>query len=68
MVSIDEQIACALREVRMREGAYKRWVASGKMTQAKAHAEITTMRTIVETLKLVQSKDWAALGALGGLL
>lgn len=45
--SATEKLACAERELKMRERVYPRWVANGKMTQAKADAEIAIMREIV---------------------
>ena len=42
-----EKLACAERELKMRVRVYPRWVAGGKMSQAKADAEIAIMREIV---------------------
>ncbi len=36
----------ALREVKMRRRVYPRWVAGGRMTQAKADEEIAIMEAI----------------------
>ncbi len=36
----------ALREVKMRRRVYPRWVADGRMTQAKADEEIAIMEAI----------------------
>lgn len=41
---------CAEREARMRERVYPRWVAAGRMSQAKADQEIAMMREIVRVL------------------
>jgi hypothetical protein len=43
-------IAAARREVAFRERAYPKWVAAGRMTQAKADEELTAMREIVRAL------------------
>lgn len=50
-VALHVQIAAAEREVKQRERVYPRWVEAGRMTQAKADAEIAAMKAIVETLK-----------------
>lgn len=44
------QIACVEREIRMRQRVYPRWVGGGKMTQAKADAEISAMEAVHATL------------------
>lgn len=54
MISIQEQVAGARRELAMRESAYPRWVARGKMTSAKAVHELSVMRAILETLTEVE--------------
>lgn len=50
-VTIEEQVACVERELRMRRNAYPRWIQAGKMTQAKAYAEIATMEAVLATLQ-----------------
>lgn len=50
-VSRMEQILCVEREIRMRERAYPRWVAAGKMKQHMAQRELTVMRAVLETLR-----------------
>ena len=50
-VPISEQIACVERELRMRHRAYPRWVNDGRMTQAKATAEIAAMEGVLATLR-----------------
>jgi len=56
-VSHGDQLACALREVKMRERVYPRWVAAGKMTQANADAQLEAMKAIAETLKPLAEKE-----------
>ncbi len=51
-VSIELQIACVKREIRLRERVYPRWIASGRMTQAKADHEIASMRAVLATCEL----------------
>lgn len=50
-VRIDDQIACVTREIAMRRKVYPRWVAAGKMTQAKADTEISCMLAVLATLE-----------------
>lgn len=47
---LEAQIACVEREVKMRHRVYPRWVEAGRMTQAKADAEIRTMEAVHATL------------------
>jgi len=47
----EELIACARRELSMRQSVYPRWIASGKMTREKADHEILCMEEIVKHLK-----------------
>lgn len=49
--SIEQQIACVEREVKMRHRVYPRWVADGRMTQQKADAEIAAMEAVLQTLQ-----------------
>lgn len=49
-VTLDEQIACVDRELGMRRKLYPRWVASGKLTQANADAELWRLEAVRETL------------------
>lgn len=41
--SLGELIACVDREIRMRRQVYPRWVAQGKLTDAKAERELALM-------------------------
>lgn len=45
------QLECVEREITMRRRVYPRWVEAGKMTKAKADAEIRTMEAVAETLR-----------------
>jgi vacuolar-type H+-ATPase subunit C/Vma6 len=51
IVSFTEQLACVEREIAMRKRVYPRWIEAGKMTKAKADAEIRTMEAVAETLR-----------------
>ena len=56
MKTLDEQIAAVKREIRMRESAYPRFVASRKMSQEKADHEIACMQAVLDTLTSVPRK------------
>ncbi len=45
-----DMLACARREVRMRQRVYLRWVSEGRMTAEKAQHEIACMQGIVALL------------------
>ena len=47
---LEDQIACAERELALRRRVYPKWVDSGRMKPAKAEQEITAMEAIVATL------------------
>lgn len=57
MISLAEQVDCVRRELRMRERAYPRWIAAGKMTQAKADAEIAAMTAVLATVEEAAGKE-----------
>lgn len=50
-ITIDDQVRAVEREVGMRRGVYPRWVASGKMKQAKADYEMAAMEAAATTLR-----------------
>lgn len=68
-IPLDEQIACVKREIAMRERVYPKWVASKRMTQAKADSELAAMRAVLRTVEGVARADLllasAALGPDG---
>ena len=49
--TLEEQLACAQREYRLREKAYAKWVARGSMDAGKADHEMGCMAAIIDTLK-----------------
>jgi hypothetical protein len=53
-MTVIEQIKVAQRELAMRKRLYPRWVAEGRMDQAKAAHEIEGMTAIVNTLQTMQ--------------
>lgn len=50
-VSIDKQIACVERELKMRRSVYPRRVADGKMTDRQAAAQTWEMLAVLGTLR-----------------
>lgn len=50
MKTIDEQLACAKRELALRRNVYPKWVGK-RMTQDKATHEIECMEAIIATLE-----------------
>lgn len=58
-IPIAAQIACVEREIAMRLRVYPRWVAVGKMTQAKADSEIAAMTVVRESLNTVAAAEGA---------
>jgi hypothetical protein len=60
-VSLDRQIECAKRELKMRERVYPRRILQGAMTEALARVETESMRAIVATLeelKASRGRSW----------
>jgi hypothetical protein len=45
-ITLAEQLACIERELALRLRVYPRWVAAGRMTQAKADREIELMKAV----------------------
>ncbi len=56
VVQLSDQVACVKREIAMRERAYPRWVAGGRMTQQKADQELAAMKAVAETLGKLQTE------------
>jgi hypothetical protein len=52
-ITLEQQILCVEREIRIRENVYPRWVESGKMKMGEADREIAVMRKVLETLRQV---------------
>jgi hypothetical protein len=50
-VTLEQQIACARRELSIRERVYPNWVEVGRMTPESMGRELRAMRAIVETLE-----------------
>ncbi len=64
-VSIDDQIACVEREIRMREQVYPRWIAQRKLTQPTADKQIAGMKAVLDTLQTVKAATPPAQAGLG---
>lgn len=54
-ISLDRQIECAKRELKMRERVYPRRVEQGSMTEGLARVETEAMRAIVATLENIKA-------------
>lgn len=56
-ITLDEMIACAEREVRMRKRVYPRWVEHGRMTPQAANRETRTMEAILAELEKLKQGE-----------
>lgn len=57
-VSLEDQLRCVCREIKMREGVYPKRVASGRMTQKKSDEELNAMRAVRDTImELIREKN-----------
>ena len=54
--SLADQIAEVKREIAMRERVYPRFIAAGKLTQAKADFALAAMRAVLDTLTALKDK------------
>ena len=57
VIPIDKQVACIVREIKMRESVYPRWVQQQRITQDKADYEIACMRAALATLREVEAAN-----------
>lgn len=57
MATAQQKREAAERELAMRRRVYPRWVCAGKMTQAKATAEIEIMAEIVEDYRKAEQAE-----------
>lgn len=51
-----EKLACAERELKMRQGVYPKWVGGGKMKAEKAAHEIAVMKAISDDYRALVEK------------
>jgi hypothetical protein len=54
MVTLEEQIAEARRELALRRQGYPAWVKAGKLTHAEAYHQLAAMAAIVQTLQRLE--------------
>ena len=50
MITLDEQIAEARRELALRRKCYPQWVKAGKLTHDEAYHQLQAMEAIVKSL------------------
>jgi len=56
VISIEQQIQCVAREIKMRERCYPRWVRQGRMKETEAQRELERMRAVLHTLQEVAGR------------
>jgi hypothetical protein len=61
----EDLVKCVEREVRLRERAYPRWVAEGKMTGAHARAETEAMKAVLAVVRQLPATPPAQTGLFG---
>lgn len=61
--TIEDQMLCVAREIKMRRRVFPRWVEAKRMTQAQADREIETMEAVLRSLDKLKQPP-----AQGGLL
>jgi hypothetical protein len=54
MVTLEEQIAEARRELALRRQCYPAWVKAGKLTHDEAYHQLAAMAAIVQTLQRLE--------------
>lgn len=57
IITTADKLACAERELKMRNNVYPRWVEAGKMSLGKATHEIEAMKAIVADYKKAVERD-----------
>lgn len=57
MITTTEKRDAVKREIAMRRRVYPRWVSDGRMTRAKADAEIAVMEAILADYEALVSKE-----------
>jgi hypothetical protein len=65
-ITLKEQIAEVGRELGMRKNVYKKWVTSGRMSQAESDLHIARLDAAYRTLKALECRDTAPHGAAPG--
>ena len=54
MITLEEQIAEAQRELALRRRCYPGWVKAGKLTHEDAYRQLAAMAAIVDSLKTLE--------------
>ena len=54
MITLDEQIAEAQRELALRRSCYPQWVKAGRLTAEDAYHQLAAMAAIVSTLQRLE--------------
>lgn len=57
VITTADKLACAKRELAMRERVYTRWVEENKMSAGKAAHEIACMESIVADYEALAAKE-----------
>lgn len=55
-VTLEQQIACAKRELALRKRMYPTWVTAKRLNPIKAAEEIAAMQAIITTLEGIKAK------------
>lgn len=61
--TLRDQVACAKREIAMRERVYPKWVSAQKMRANEAEHETGAMKAILATLTRLAAEEEAKRGA-----
>jgi hypothetical protein len=57
IITAADKLACAERELKLRQRVYERWVDAGKMSAGKAEHEIECMKEIVKDYVALAQKE-----------
>ena len=57
MMTLEEQIAEAQRELALRRTVYPQWIKSGKLDAGEAHYQLRAMEAIVTTLMRLDAEQ-----------
>jgi hypothetical protein len=57
VITLEEQIAEARREVALRKKLYPAWIKAGKLDAGEAHSQLQAMQAIVATLRRLDAEQ-----------
>ena len=57
IITAEDMLACAERELKMRQRVYPRWVEEGRISEGKAAHELAAMAAIVDALRPLAAKE-----------